>query len=100
MTSPIDINAVFGGRTTLSVAPEESEEERRARLASEARWDRLALVKHSVIFVVALAAIFGVAAICVNCLLFDKAATPTPRGGRRPSCRRSSPGRSVSFSAR
>ena len=71
---PIDLADILP-RATITVSPEESADQRAARLASEAAEHRFRMLRERVVFFAVLAGIVVLACICIFEAVFDGAAT-------------------------
>ena len=70
-----DMTELFGKRATISIDPEETVEEREARLRKEEREHTAAMVKEYVVFGVILLAIIFIGGLCAYESVFDQTAS-------------------------
>jgi len=75
MPESLDVNDIFK-RGEIKVSPEEYPEERAIRLRNEARSKLLEDIKGMVLFVVLLASLLAVSAVCLKLIAFDDSASP------------------------
>ncbi len=60
----IDVDRIFGKRASVSIEPEETPEERRARIERDEKEARLERVKSYVLFFAILLALFATGGLC------------------------------------
>ncbi|SRR6266852_167236 len=71
----LDLNDLLGKRATISVEPEETLDERVARLKKEGREHAVEMVKGCVVFVVIILALISIGGLCAYEGFFDAAAS-------------------------
>ena len=75
MANELDLNNALGKRATITIEPEESQEEHTALITSEARQDTVDMVKSCVLFFLVVTAIIIVGGLCSYEGIFDATAT-------------------------
>jgi hypothetical protein len=74
--SEVDLNDLFSRRATISIDPEETSDERAARLKKEGREHTVEMVKGCVVFVVIVLAMIFIGGLCAYEGVFDPTASP------------------------
>jgi hypothetical protein len=72
----VDLNDLLSTRATISIDPEETVEERAARLKQEGREHTVELVKGCVVFGVIVLAMIFIGGLCAYESVFDPTASP------------------------
>ncbi len=79
MPQEVDLNDLLSRRATISIDPEETVEERAARLTKEGREHMVEMVKGCVVFAVIVLAMICIGVLCAYEGVFDPTASPDTR---------------------
>lgn len=91
MPQEVDVNLMLA-RASIAIDPEETTDERAARLKREGREQVFEMVKSFIVFVVVVAALLSIGGVCAYKGLFLIQRLASKRnGGRRRRCRHCSP---------